>query len=461
MLEMGDQTNVSNQKLKRGILFFFLAMISLPILSLVFSVKIDTPVHRTTITTSVNPFSMQSWLDGSFQQSAQQFINDQIGFFPSFVRVHNQIQFSLFNRIYTGDIIAGKENYLFEERYIKAQAGENFVGINTIKRQAQKLKALQDSLKRMHKFLFVCLAANKPTYYQEYLPYAIKKDSSNREFFIQQFNKLQVDYLNFDSWFLEMKDSLGDLLYPKYGIHWSYYGEMLATDSISKYIAHKTGWPLPRLKIEEGNYSPIERFYDSDIANSMNLIQSPHHDSLMYPDFTWEQPNGKPANKKMLIIGDSFALIMVEELQLGGGCFEDLNFWYYNLVVREANQKKGQTFGAELPKLVRHLDFYKAFQEVDAIMIMTNEPSMPLFIKAVTKDLENVLADSTYRAGMYGDDKLKTQCKSTTMWTKELKAQAAKRQISFDEMIDIYLSDPNYNMEKERLLSTNKAGNTK
>ena len=61
--------------------------------------------------------------------------------------------------------IVGKDNYLYEESYIKAYLGDDFIGEKKIFNTAQKLKAVQDTLKSNHIDLIVVLAPGKGTFF--------------------------------------------------------------------------------------------------------------------------------------------------------------------------------------------------------------------------------------------------------------------------------------------------------
>ena len=217
-------------------------------------------------------------------------------------------------------------------------------------------------------------------------------------------------------------------------------------------------WNLPRLQITKEVYSKTARYYDNDIANTMNLIWEPQPDSMMYPEFEWVQPEGKPSKKKVLIIGDSFAMSIVEESGFGTECFTDLRYWYYNQTVRKPHEAKGAIFAGKLPTLVRHIDYWKAINEHDAIIILTNEPNMPPIGWGFLLDVRKVVQDTTFRGGAYGTANLKAQCKIVNSWRKELEEQAAQRGITLDEMIDIYVDDPQYDLAKARASINDKNG---
>src|SRR5437016_3436145 len=46
-------------------------------------------------------FSIQSWLDGTYQQQKEKFVNDQTGFRADMIRLYNQIDFSFFDKCHS------------------------------------------------------------------------------------------------------------------------------------------------------------------------------------------------------------------------------------------------------------------------------------------------------------------------------------------------------------------------
>ncbi len=429
-------------KIKRVLIVFFSVFLAYPLFEMLTPISISGMVHRANLEKTAEPFSLKSWFNGKFQDSFSQYLNDNIGLFPFFIKVHNQLEYDLFGNIYTGNVIAGKENFLFEKEYIDAYFGQDFIGIKKIEKNVALLKQLQDEMARRDKYLMVCLAAGKCSYYPEYIPYEADIDSTNYQYYTQEFERLGINYLDANPWFLKMKDSLGYLLYPQYGIHWSHYGAILATDSIARSIDHATSWNLPKMKILDRPYSDEAKYYDNDIAHSLNLFNPIQPSPMVYPNFEWGK---KKSNKmrKLLIVGDSFTWDIFEYSRIGTDCFDEIQFWFYNQTVHQDAQRDGKEAKA-LPTLTRHLDFNEVMQEFDAFLILTNQPNLVNLGWNFTQDALGVLADSTLRPKERNNSYLQDQARSKKEWRDELQKQAKERGISLDSMINVYLHDPNY-----------------
>ena len=430
-------------KIKRALIVLFSILFSYPFFEMLTPLEIAGMVHRANLEKSAEPFSLESWFEQDFQESFSQYVNDNIGLFPFFIKLHNQLEYSLFGNIYTGNVVTGHENYLFEKGYIDAYYGKDFVGIKPIQNNVATIKELQDELAKRGKFFMVCIAAGKCTYYPEYIPYKEEQDSTNYEYYVQEFKKAGINYFDVNPWFLKMKDTLGYLLYPQYGIHWSHYGAMLATDSIAQIINHATSWNLPNMEILQRPYSPETKYYDNDIAHSLNLFSIIQPKPMVYPIFEWRKKKENTKPKKLFIVGDSFSWDIFEYSRIGKECFDDIQFWYYNHTVHKdaiADNRESKA----LPILTRHVDFYKVLKEYDAFMLVTNQPNMVNLGWNFAPDALRMLEDSTCEPKRRVNAYIKKKLLGKKEWNQEFKRLAKERDISLDSMVNIYLNDPNY-----------------
>lgn len=428
---------------KKRLLIALFVVACYPLVELIFGFHIGAQLDRAELKNRIEPFTLASWFDGSFQASVEGYSNDNIGLFSSMVRIHNQLEYSFFDKIYTGNVLSGKNHILFEKGYLNAQFGHDFAGLNEINRRVAEAKSLQDSLAKRGKFMMVLMSANKNRYFDDCLPYEEEADSVNMDYFVQAFNEHGINYMNCNPWFSAMRDTMEFLLFPPYGIHWSYYGTMLTADSLSNYIEANTGWDLPEMRITQHHYYHGAKYYDNDISQSMNLFFKVQPDSMNYPDIEWVANEGSRPKKKVLIIGDSFSWDLFESSGLVNQCFSEGEFWFYNQTVHKevGYREKGRN---ELPILTRHLDLYKSLQKFDAFILLTNEPNLSSFGWSFIKEALNGINDSTSHVIERNNEYLESQCRSVAEWRSELELQAKERGVDLDSMIQIYLHDKNY-----------------
>ncbi|MFC2118264.1 hypothetical protein ACFLSY_06455 [Bacteroidota bacterium] len=319
-----------------------------------------------------SPFTVKSWLEGNYQDQKQKYIEENIGFRNFFVRVNNQIAFSFFNNARANGIVIGKNNYLYEKHYITSHLGRNFIGRDSITDKVQKLKMVQLALKNRNIDLLVVLAAGKGTFYSEFIPKKFSpknKTISNYDVYLEELKKNMVNHIDFNQWFLEMKDTASYPLFPKCGIHWSVYGNVLAADSIIKYIQSLRKINMPEIRIEKIELPDSVRHPDDDIERGMNLLFNIPDLKMAYPSFKIIKDNNT-VEPKVLTIADSYYWNMFN-WGLSSNVFNHGQFWFYNKQIYPDSYEK--------PITVDELDFRKEIEKNDVILLMSTDALLDRF----------------------------------------------------------------------------------
>lgn len=317
---------------KKALFILVPAVLLLPVFQKLFNLVDLFPLNGAFYTTPPPALSWQSWKTGEYQQQYEKNLNDSIGLKPFFVRAFNQMDFSLFSIPHAERVVVGKKDYLFEELYIKGVLGRDFIGNPVIDRRTKQLRELQEKLWRQkHILMLVIFTPDKGTFYEEYIPdrfLARPKRMSNYRWNKKKLEENQVNFIDFNDWFLRMKDTSRYILYPKTGIHWSSYGACLAADSLSRYLEIRLSARLPRIVRDSIWLSSTTRDRDADIWEGMNLMWRIPTPKMAYMTMHYDKPEGmvKPS---ALFIGDSFYFIWAY-----GGYIENLfsnsDFWYYD-----------------------------------------------------------------------------------------------------------------------------------
>jgi hypothetical protein len=192
------------------------------------------------------------------------------------VRLNNQISYAFFNKANAKTVVIGKNNYLYEENYIKAYFGSDFIGSDSILHQVQKLKFIADTLARLNKDLILVFAPGKASFFPEYIPqkYLKQRKETNFESYLKFAKENNLNLIDFNSFFRSQKGISQFPLYPKYGIHWSYYAACFATDSIAKYIELIRQIDIRDIIWDKITIEPA-RNGDNDIMVGMNLLFEP------------------------------------------------------------------------------------------------------------------------------------------------------------------------------------------
>ncbi|MCX6268922.1 MAG: hypothetical protein NTW16_16475 [Bacteroidetes bacterium] len=309
-------------------------------------------------------FSFPALFSGTYLPLLSKHYNGSIGFHNELVRLHNQVDFTLFRIPNARRVVIGKDDYLFEEQYIKAWSGGDFIGVKNIDARAKQFREAQDWLWKEKGVLFlVLLLPDKGTFYPGYIPSRFRKatgGNTNYSWYRRKLEEQKVNCIDFNAWFLEMKDTARYSLYPKTGIHWSRYGSFLAMDSLVKYLEIKTGTELPHPESVQNRVSKTPMGRDDDVGRALNLICNITAPPLAYPVVTYS----KPANRRpfsALFIGDSFYFAWAETGYIGQ-VFSNRDFWYYDHEVYYGTYPTG--------KLSAGQDLNQALLRQDAIIIL-------------------------------------------------------------------------------------------
>ncbi|MCB0400552.1 MAG: hypothetical protein KDD41_00565 [Flavobacteriales bacterium] len=272
-----------------------------------------------------------TWFDGSFQKEQEEHVKFKIGFKSWFVRLHNQLEFSLFDQANADEVIVGKENFLYQERYILTCFGEDAVDSNLVTYQLNRLEQISDSLEQIGKHVIFIIAPGKGSFYPEYFPDQYQsrlRKKSNYDLFAAALPKRDIHYLDLNAWFMRMKGKTTFPIMSKTGIHWSDYGAMLAADTITKYIAKVSGAPMPKIHIDAPVAADYVAFNDKDIEMGMNLLFDIEDLTMAYPYFEIVK-DSLADTVQVLTIGDSFYWQLYHS-GMSSKAFNQGEFWYYN-----------------------------------------------------------------------------------------------------------------------------------
>jgi hypothetical protein len=360
---------IKGDRYKNLLFAVIVAALFVPVLQKKLQLVPVKPLEGAVTVSETNYFSIKEWFSAEYQEKKETHLNESFGFRNSFVRINNQLAYSLFNQAKANGVIIGKENYLYEENYIKAYLGLDYIGDSLSEDRFRKLAFIKDTLNQLNKDLILVFAAGKGSFYPEYFPenYSEKIGVTNYEKHIQLANQKKLDFIDFNAYFLKNKSASKYLLYPKYGIHWSQYGMCLAADSILKTIEQKRKIDLPSLFWTD--YSFSEAFdTDYDIAAGMNLFFRLKTEQMAYPKIHFEDEKGK-TKPRTIMISDSFYWGM---FNFGlSSAFTNHQFWYYNQAIYP------ESYTA--PLTTSDLNLKKVIANQDVILIMGTEATLPEF----------------------------------------------------------------------------------
>jgi len=356
-----------NHKHIAMLIAFFLLLA--PLIGKVININKHTKLKGAVEVIPNTSISAGSWFSGDYQLKKEKYLSNSFGWRNLMVRINNQLHYSLFGTIRANSVVEGKNGYLFETGYIDAYLGTNFIGKEKIIEKVRKLKAVNQAFAELDKHLLVVLAAGKGTYYPQYFPEeydARKKGLNNYEYYAERLQKESVPFIDFNQHFLDIRDTTRQVLYPKSGIHWSRYGEVLVMDSLLQYFEKAINKDVPELKrtwVVES--TPLKR--DNDLEKGMNLLFSYDNTKMTYQAFEFEK-SGKHL-PVVLFIADSFYWGLQNE-GFTNGPFKDSHFWFYNQSVWPQ---------AEGKKMTKDLNFKEEIDKREIVILLGAEATLTNF----------------------------------------------------------------------------------
>ena len=269
-------------------------------------------------------------LDHSFQQKAEQSFKHQVGFCNYAVRLNNEVNYRLFHYSSAPKLILGKDDYFFEDIYIREYTGQDFVGEDNVCSNLLHFKKLQDSLAAKGTTLLLVIEPSKAWFMPEQLPaHCCKGAHTNYETYRKLCQQLNINILDLNSYFIQHRRTSPYPLYGKHGIHWSSYGTWVAASRLQAYIEQASGKSLGTIQHVGDSTSNVTNDLDFDLEPPMNLLCPLQHESIGFPILQMVPAEKQPTAR---IIADSYVWSLWDKGFLHQW-FHEPEFWYYNNTV--------------------------------------------------------------------------------------------------------------------------------
>ena len=362
-----EKTKKEIQAKRVGI--FILALLFLPMLHQL----IGLPKFKSLVgyqeSKSFPEFSVERWFDGQFQDEFNPYINNKVGLRSWFVRINNQIYYSFYNLAKANGVIIGKHNYLYEENYIKAHLGRDFIGDSLIKSKTKKIEVVSQILTELDIPLIIVIAPGKGSFHSEFIPDRFFPDSitrTNYEAYKNEFAYSSINFIDMKKWFSDLRTQIDMPLFPKTGIHWSKYAEVLVADSLAQYIADIKNVESINYVINSVEYSSSMKDTDDDIERGMNLMFDIPDLKMAYPQYAVQFPDSLK-KQKVLSVADSYYWGLFN-MGLSRDVFDNGQFWFYNVQIYP------DSFEKELK--VEDVDIKSEILKNDAIILLTTDANL-------------------------------------------------------------------------------------
>ena len=416
------------QKVKHIVFYIILLALLLPALQGFFGFLPVKPLNGDFLQIEKPAFSSNAWFEGSFQSSFDPWLEQNIGFHNSMVRLHNQIDYSLFQKVNAEGVVRGRNGQLYEYDYIRAWMGWDFVGEELLDKKLRQFRFLQQHLKdHFNTDLVLVLEPGKASVYPEDIPsrYAkAEKGKTNYEYMLKRATELGIHLIDLNAYFIKIKDTSSYPLFPKQGTHWSEFAMWYGADSLLNYIESLRGIHIPEIVHEGREISPELQSTDYDVGITLNLLCDLPHGPMPYPkyhfpkDTTYQKPN-------VLAIADSYYWNFFNT-RIPKNLFNNEAFWYFYKKVYPDSY-----FG---DKFVDELDLKAEVEKQDVIFFMTTERFMYMVDRGFVDDLYSIYGLNN---DMSEITHLTTGILNDNLWISDIIKNARNRGISLGEMLDL------------------------
>lgn len=375
--------------------------------------------------------NFRTWFSGIFQKKYSSYYNDFLGFRPFLVRINNQIEYSLFNKVHTKLTVLGKNNHLFQSDYIDSYYGLDYVGENRVQDGINKLKLIQKKLNENNIQFILILAPGKASFMPENIPQFYAKHTkhkTNYDEYINQLKNSNINYIDFRQYFQMIKDTCRYPLFPLNGAHWSGYGCTIVSDSMNTYISKLMGINMPKQVSNGGYITNIDlKGSDEDLAIPLNIFEKVKNNNMYYPNIQYIT-NKNTSRPNALFIGDSYIYSFFQFYPYYENCFgQNTSCWGYNYLVKWDH---GRKINKDI--FVRNLNVEKEILSRDIIIILITQSNIKLIDNLFTDRLYNTLKDTINDSQI---DKIIERIKSNKDWYDKVKQQAIEENILLDNML--------------------------
>lgn len=299
------------------------------------------PLAGVEVKTEFPAFTVENFASGQLQSDLEQYSRENFGFREPLIRGYNQYLWDCYKKTNVESVVIGKHNYVFSKNPVDDYLGtyrQHFADDlpqlrQNLRQEALRLRNVQQILAECGKHLLVVIEPSKVNVYPEYLPASLTSPADNvtaADIYPTLFDSLGVNYIDFNRYFKEVKNTVDYALYPQLGTHWSNLAALHVTDSVLRYMAWLGHQSLPTLAISETLYDTT-MYPDDDLEKLLNLSRSIRSVPNRYAKFkiVHDSLSVKPS---IITIGDSYYWNIAYHVPLDS-IFTRHPFWYYNNTV--------------------------------------------------------------------------------------------------------------------------------
>ena len=329
-------------------------------------------------------FSLHGWFTRDFQDQFGKWFNQNYGARPFFVRMGNQLNYSLFNKSYMDkeQIIIGRNGQLFADYDIKPYCNPRPpIPLSLMESRVKEIAELQDLLARRGVTFLLVITPSKAATYPEYIPSNLCHAGpfTNRGYydFVSFLDKYDLNYINGHVITQQAMQIEKTPLFSRGGIHWNNLGAYFTLRALIDRLKGLTNRTAGSLDLETLNVDHTPTGSDKDLAQLLNLLFPPFDYVVPHPVIT--KKSGTEDLGRIVIVGTSFNRILIELLEKQKIFTRIDFFFYYKLAFHSFPSQRSfpinwetiwdKTINVDVTKI----DWEKTILKSDVIVLEVNE----------------------------------------------------------------------------------------
>lgn len=293
--------------------------------------------------TALPAFSVESFLDKTYQQALEQWASENFGCRALFIVVNNTLFYSLLQKIYSPtpetETWVGQRRWLYTRGYVVDYL-KSAPDKAPLENQVVRLKWIQDQLAAQGKTFLIHITPSKAAQYPEYLPRRLfllgyyqtvnSYNQSYRDFktLLDQHHLHRID--NADALQQYKQNNPNEFLFPQGGIHWNGLGCYVGTSHFINTLEVLLNRPLVHPFIVQEKWDNTPTGEDKDLAVTLNTFPAPTFYRTQHISVAADPASLRhhPVKPTIAIVGTSFNWSLIDVLSTID-FYDRLTFYFY------------------------------------------------------------------------------------------------------------------------------------
>ena len=281
-------------------------------------------------------FTMENYRSGDYQYKLEQYLSENIGFREPIIRMYNQYAYDFYKKTYNREVAIEKDGWLYHTDGLNQYFGrmgqkfndDNETFAKRLDIEARSLKKIHEILQEYDVELLVFTLPTKTYLFPEHLkdhPF-VDTTFNATKYYEAGLTARDVPYINMNSWFQSVQDTLPFDLFPQKGSHWA-AGAPLAVDSLLGMMGYIGDQSL--VDLEMGTPYPVYDVSteDKDLEMLLNLIRPQYNEPVVEYPVTLKVSDSTQF-PSAFIVGTSFYWYLKRRVNLNE-IFRTRDFLYY------------------------------------------------------------------------------------------------------------------------------------